>query len=66
MIKFLEWLGFLICLVSSLSNGIIRHFGLSNTIWLNVTFFLMFVGGMITIIAFLIGKLENKRNGKTL
>lgn len=64
--KFVEWLGFLICLASLLSNGIIRHNSFSNTLWSNVTFVSMFVGGIITIIAFLVRKLGNKANSKSL
>lgn len=64
MLKFLEWLGFLICLGSIICNGIIRNNSLSNTLWINITFVSMFVGGIITIIAYLFRKLGNNEKKK--
>ena len=66
MMKFLEWLGFFICLASSISNGIIRSYTLSDTFWSKVTFVGMFIGGIIAFIPFLYRKLGNKAKSKNL
>ncbi len=66
MLKFLEWLGFLICLGSIICNGIIRNISLSNTLWINGTFISMFVGGIITIIAYLFRKLGSNAKNKSI
>ena len=66
MMKFLEWLGFLICFGSCISNGIIRSYTLSDTLWSKVTFVAMFVGAIITIVAFLFRKFGNKSKSKSL
>jgi hypothetical protein len=64
--KFLEWVGFIICLCSMIAIGMLRHYGLSDTLWWNVTFVSMFVGGIVTIFAFLIRKIGNKGNSKSI
>jgi hypothetical protein len=64
--KFLEWLGFIICLGSMIANGLIRHSGISDSPWWTLTFVSMFFGGMVTIITFLIRKFRNKENSESI
>ncbi len=56
MLRIIEWIGYIICLGSVLANGLIRHNGNHNTLWDRVTFFSVFVGAIITIVAFLFRK----------
>lgn len=63
MFKFFEWLGLIVCMVSILANGIIRHNGLSGTLWSNVTFYTIFIGMIITVGAFFGRKFKNKESG---
>ncbi|WP_078435409.1 hypothetical protein [Metabacillus halosaccharovorans] len=66
MLRIIEWIGYIICLGSVLANGLIRHNGNPNTLWDRVTFFSVFVGTIITIVAFLFRKYggHNKENRK--
>lgn len=54
--KIFEWLGFGICIIALLAFGMMRANGHYDTIWLNVSFIVMIMGGIITIIAFFIRK----------
>ncbi|SPF42375.1 conserved hypothetical protein [Candidatus Desulfosporosinus infrequens] len=54
--KIFEWIGFVICISAMWVYGMIRDNGHYDTIWLYVSFSVMLIGGIITIIAFLIRK----------
>ncbi len=64
--KVIEWLGFVICLGCLITIGTFRHYGITDTLWWYILWVSMFVGGTITIIAFLIRRFGNKENSKSL
>ncbi|WP_404354999.1 hypothetical protein LG291_15475 [Cytobacillus firmus] len=60
--RVIEWFGFIICLGSMTANGILRHKGMADTFWGNLTSILIFTGAIVTIIAFLFRKLRTKND----
>jgi hypothetical protein len=65
-LKVIEWLGFVICIGCLITIGTFRHYDIMDTLWWSILWILMFVGGSITIIAFLIRRFGNKVKSNSL
>ncbi len=58
--KIFEWIGFVICISAMWAHGMMRDNGHYDITWLHVSFSVMLIGGIITIIASLIRKKAGK------
>jgi hypothetical protein len=55
-LKIIEWIGFIILLVSVVAYGIVRHNYLNNNLLENITISVGIFGALISIIAFVLRK----------